>query len=195
MADVEETRRRILEATYACVARDGLDAVTLEAAAREAGVARATVYRHFPGGRDELFAAVVSWEVGHFFTDLARDAEDAADFPDWMERTLTSARRRLDQHYVLHNVLQQDAGQVVPRLATVIPIVFGMLRQEVAERLAADVPVDRLRPGVELGQASDVLTRMMVSFIGTPGSWRLDDPGEVRRLVREHLLAGVLEAS
>ena len=31
--------------------------------AQEAGVARATVYRHFPGGRDELISAVVGWEV------------------------------------------------------------------------------------------------------------------------------------
>ena len=53
-------RERILEATYACVARYGLGKTTVEDAAREAGVSRATVYRHFPGGKDQLVAEV--WE-------------------------------------------------------------------------------------------------------------------------------------
>src|SRR5918998_493496 len=63
MGDVEGTRRRIVRAAYACVVRSGIAATTLDAAAHEAGVARATVYRHFPGGRDELIDAVVTSEV------------------------------------------------------------------------------------------------------------------------------------
>lgn len=188
MADADEIRERILQATYACVASEGLDGITLEAAAREAGVARATVYRYFPGGREELLGATTSWAVGQFFADLTRDAEGATGFAEWMERILISAGWRLEQHQVLHDVLQQDADQVVPSLAKVIPIVFGVLREEVARRLAHE----QLRPDVDVGQASDILARMMVSFMGTSGSWRLDDPDDVRRLVREHLLAGVL---
>lgn len=188
MADADEIRERILQATYACVASEGLDGITLEAAAREAGVARATVYRYFPGGREELLGATTSWAVGQFFADLTRDAEGATGFAEWMERILISAGWRLEQHQVLHDVLQQDADQVVPSLAKVIPIVFGVLREEVARRLA----YEQLRPDVDVGQASDILARMMVSFMGTSGSWRLDDPDDVRRLVREHLLAGVL---
>ncbi len=45
-----EVRERLLQATYDCVARWGLAKTTVEDAAREAGVSRATVYRYFPGG-------------------------------------------------------------------------------------------------------------------------------------------------
>jgi len=55
-----EVRERLLQATYSCVARWGLAKTTVEDAAREAGVSRATVYRYFPGGRDELISAVSS---------------------------------------------------------------------------------------------------------------------------------------
>lgn len=192
MADAGATRERILRAAYRCVERDGLEAATLETVSREAGVARATLYRHFPGGRDELFEAVVSWEVGQFFAALAREVEGASDFPDWFERMLWAARERLDRHRVLQDVLQQDAGEVVPRLATVLPIVLGLLRQEMAVRLGMLSP-ERLKPGVDLGEASDVLSRLMLSFIGTPGCWRMEEPAELRRLVRRHLLAGVVE--
>ena len=57
-----DVRERLLQATYDCVARWGLAKTTVEDAAREAGVSRATVYRYFPGGRDELLSAVVGWE-------------------------------------------------------------------------------------------------------------------------------------
>jgi hypothetical protein len=33
---------------------------------------------------------------------------------------------------------------------------------------------------------------MLLSLIGTPGRWDLDDPGEVARLVRDELLGPVL---
>ena len=62
LGPMDGPRQRILEATYACVARWGLSKTTVEDAAREAGLSRATVYRYFPGGRDELIDAVVSWQ-------------------------------------------------------------------------------------------------------------------------------------
>ena len=43
-----DTRTRLLEATYECIARDGLGATSLEDAAKSAGVSRATLYRYFP---------------------------------------------------------------------------------------------------------------------------------------------------
>ena len=65
-----DVRERLLQATYDCVARWGLAKTTIEDAAREAGVSRATVYRYFPGGRDELLSAVVGWEFSRFFLRL-----------------------------------------------------------------------------------------------------------------------------
>ena len=64
------SRQEIIEATYSCVARRGLAKTTVEDAAREARVSRATVYRIFPGGRDELIDAVVAWATLEFFVRL-----------------------------------------------------------------------------------------------------------------------------
>lgn len=200
-------RVRILSGAFTCWARDGLNAATLDEVAREAGVARATIYRHFPGGRKELLQAVVSWEVGQFFSRLADDvAESLGDasevassdagevaltaFAQWVEVTLAAARRRVDQHELLHMALREAASQVVPALHDVLPIAFGLLREQVADRLEA-LPPAALRH-VEVDQAADFVARMMLSFIGTPGSWRVEDPDELHRLVRDHLLAGIL---
>jgi AcrR family transcriptional regulator len=184
----EPTRLRIIVAAYACIARDGIAATTLEAAAQEAGVARATVYRHFPGGRDELLEAVAGWEVERFFASVRHDIGHAPDFAAYLERGLVAAHRRLAAHEVLQHALENEPGGIVPPLASVMPLVVRTLSDDFAARLGKE----RLRPGVEPAEAADLLARMMLSHMGTPGSWRLDEPADVRTLVRDWLLAGVL---
>jgi AcrR family transcriptional regulator len=171
------------------MARDGIGTATVEAVAREAGVARATVYRAFPGGRDELVTAAVTRAVADFFAELQADIGDAPDVTTLLERGLVAGRHRLDEHAVLQRALEDEADQIVPPLATVMPIVMELLRTELAARLARE----RLRPGVEPGEAADLLARMVLSLIGSPGGWDMDDPATVRRLVRGQLLAGVVE--
>jgi AcrR family transcriptional regulator len=77
---VNEARARLLEATYACIARHGLDGTTVDAAAREAGVSRATVYRWFQGGREQLLNETIAWQTDQFFHQLATEVADAATF-------------------------------------------------------------------------------------------------------------------
>lgn len=172
------------------MARDGMATTTVEHIAREAGVARATVYRAFPGGRDELVSAAVAHAVAEFFASLRADIGDVPDVTTLLERGLVAGRRRLDEHSVLQRTLQDEADQIVPQLATVLPVVLDLLRTELAGRLAGE----RLRPGVDPGEAADLLARMVLSLIGSPGGWDMHDPAAVRRLVRGQLLAGVIDA-
>lgn len=186
--DTGSTRRQIVDAAYGCMGRDGIATATVEGIAREAGVSRATVYRLFPGGREELAAAAVTSGVARFFEALRADIGDAPDLATMVERGLVAGRRRLDEHAVLQQALQHEPGQVVPLLATVVPMVLGVLRADLSERLAGE----DLRPGVVPAEAADLLARLMVSLIGNPGSWDIDDPAALRRLVRGRLLAGVV---
>jgi AcrR family transcriptional regulator len=57
---VEQTRERVLGALVELIADEGLDGVTIAAAARRASVGVATVYRHF-GTRDALLDAFYEW--------------------------------------------------------------------------------------------------------------------------------------
>jgi len=54
-----EKRRRIIEAAWRLALRNGLRATTMEALAREAGVAKGTVYAHFPD-KDAVFDGVIA---------------------------------------------------------------------------------------------------------------------------------------
>ena len=89
-ANCERMRERLLQATYDCVARWGLAKTTVEDAAREAGVSRATVYRYFPGGREELIGAVVAWEFSRFFLRLYEEVHDAETLEEVMNGASSS---------------------------------------------------------------------------------------------------------
>ncbi|HEX6417168.1 MAG TPA: helix-turn-helix domain-containing protein [Acidimicrobiales bacterium] len=183
------TRCRIVDAAYACVARDGLAAMTVDDVAREAGVARATVYRAFPGGRDEVVSAAVAAAVADFFAGLRADIGEVHDVTTLLERGLVAGRRRLERHAVLQRTLADEADRIVPELATVMPAVLDALRAELRRRLARE----RLRPGVDAAEAADLLARLSLSIMGSPGGWDMADQAAVRRLVRGQLLAGVVE--
>src|SRR4029453_4180191 len=126
-------------------ARDGIGRLTVEGVTREAGVARATVYRTFPGGRDELIDAAVAWEVGEFFTGLASDIGAVAGIAPLRAGGLMAGRPRLARHDVLQHALQVEADAVVPALAPVMPKVLDQLRSGLAHRL----PEENRRPGVD----------------------------------------------
>ena len=181
-------RQRILEATYACVARWGLSKTTIEDAAREAGLSRATVYRYFPGGRDELIDAVVSWQFLLFFGRLYEEVHGATSLEEVLDRGLVFARQALLEHEVLHKVLETEPDVLMPKLTVesnrTVGLISGFLVPYLHEHGMAE--------GVEIHEAADFLARMILSYISSPGHWDLADPEQVATLVRTELLAGVV---
>jgi AcrR family transcriptional regulator len=182
------TRERILEATYACVARWGLAKTTVEDAAREAKVSRATVYRTFPGGREELISAVVTWATLGFFIRLYQQVQGAQSLEEVMERGIMFAHRSIVEHEVLQRVMQTEPERLLPTLT----VESVRIRQGIADFLVPYLEQRGTAPGVELHEASDFLARMVLSTMSAPGRWDLDDPAQVAELVRDELLAGVV---
>jgi AcrR family transcriptional regulator len=185
---MDDTRQRIIEATYACVARWGLAKTTVEDAAREAKVSRATVYRAFPGGRDELISATVSWATREFFIRLFEHVQDAGSLEQVMERGIMFAHRAIVEHDVLQRVMQTEPEKLLPAL-TVESI---RIRQSIAAFLVPYLSERGVARGVDPDEAADFLARMVLSYMSAPGRWDLDDPDQVAELVESELLAGVV---
>ncbi|MGH9088156.1 MAG: TetR/AcrR family transcriptional regulator [Acidimicrobiales bacterium] len=183
-----EARERILRATYECVARWGLSKTTVDDAARRAGLSRASVYRYFPGGREELVTAVVAWEHRRFFDRLYEQLRSAGSLEEVMERGLAFAHRAIRDHEVLQRVLETEPEVLVPKLT----VEARGTQRAIAAFLGPYLARHELAPGVDPAEAADFLARMVLSFIGSPGRWDLDDPEQVSRLVRAELLAGVV---
>jgi AcrR family transcriptional regulator len=184
-------RERILEAAYACFARFGLGKTTVEDVVKESGVSRATVYRVFPGGKDQLLREVVAWEMGRFFGALAEAVVGAPDFATLVEDGLLFAHRAVGEHVVLQKILVTEPERLLPLLTTEQDRPLRFITGYLVPFLEREERAGRLRPGLDQELAADFVARMVLSLIGSDGA-AIEDPVARRRLVREQLLAGVL---
>ena len=185
-------RERLLEATYACVARYGIAKTTVEDVARQAGLSRATVYRHFPGGKDQLVNSTIAWEAGRFFERLAIAVADAPDLETLLSDALMFAHVAFEEHAVLQKVLETEPELLLPQLTVENDRLIAFIRTFLAGPLERERGRGRLAPGVDVERAADHIARLVLSFVGTPGRWDLTDRSQVSELVRTELLAGIL---
>lgn len=193
MTTVDPARReRVLQGAYECVARFGIAKTTIEDVVKKSGVSRASVYRAFPGGKDELLRAAVVWEMDRFFRRLAAAVEGAPDFATLVEGGLAYAHTAVREHEVLQKVLVTEPERLLPLLTTEQDRPLQFISGFLAPYLELDDRAGRVRAGVDLGESADFVARMILSLITAHGDWNLDDPDELRTVVRGHLLAGIL---
>lgn len=184
----EDVRERILTGTYACVARYGLAKTTIEDVARVSGLSRATVYRYFPGGRDELEREVVAWEVRRFFVELAGAVAQTSGLEAVLVEGLMYAHRAVVGHEVLQKVLDTEPDLLLPLLS----VETNRISPLIADFLVPYLQRSPLRAGLDPARAADYLARLMLSYIDAQGRWDLTDREAVRRLVRVELLGGIV---
>src|SRR3954464_11262309 len=91
---------------------------TVEDVAREAGLSRATVYRTFPGGRDELIREVVAWQIGAFFSALATSVAACDGFEEVVEVALVEAHRAVGEHALRQKLLLTERDRLGPTLTS-----------------------------------------------------------------------------
>jgi AcrR family transcriptional regulator len=170
-----------------CAARDAFR-FSVEDVAQEAGLSRATVYRHFPGGKEELIADGVAWEVGRFFTRVHAAVQHEPDLESQLEQALVQGHRLLEEHEVLHRILREDPEQFLANLEAPMHQVRSGLEVYVASLLARE----SLASGVDIEEAAEYVARLYLTYLTHGGPFDLDDPAEARRLVRTQFLAGIL---
>ena len=163
----------------------------VEAVATEAGVSRATVYRHFTDGREQMVNEAVAFEVSRFVDGLGLDEGDELPLADRLVRVLMRGRGEIAGHDVLGQLLTREPEEVMARLEGVQPIFQDVL----AAALTRHLEREELRPDVEPAEAANHMARMVMSYVTSPGMWDLGDEAQVRTLVDAELLGAVVRGS
>ncbi len=187
--DRSSQRVRIVDATVACLARQGLTKTTLEDVAAAAGLSRATVYRVFPGGRDAIFAATVDTELARVFSELAVAMGEASDLEGVLVAGIVGAARRLREHAAIGFLLAHEPGVLLSQLC------FDRMERvlAVASTLAAPFLARWLEPD-QAARAAEWAARIVLSYLAAPGQGTVEvtDRDDVARLVGRFVLPGVL---
>ncbi|HPU38906.1 MAG TPA: TetR/AcrR family transcriptional regulator [Microthrixaceae bacterium] len=189
-----EARERIMVAAVRCVERDGVRNVSMEGVAAQAGVSRTTLYRHFPGGRGQLVSETATWQVGRFWRRLAEAVADLPTLEDRLVAGLVLGTKLMRRSSILSNLLEPELDELVNALQPTETIVHQVMRDYLTEMLLEEASAGRLRDGVDAREASDYLTRMILSYMGSPAGWDLADEQQTRRLVRTQFLGGIAPA-
>jgi AcrR family transcriptional regulator len=107
---------RAIAAVLACVARHGLSKTTIDDVARQAGCSRATLYRYFDGGKQELVKTAVRAEMLRVMTTVRDAADDTATLEDAVVAMLLEAGRALEHHEALRFVCDFEPELLLPHL-------------------------------------------------------------------------------
>jgi TetR/AcrR family transcriptional repressor of mexCD-oprJ operon len=121
-ADARRSIARVLDAAVEEFARDR--EASIDAVAQRAGVARATLYAHFPS-REALIAAVTERAISEAEEAIASADPAAGDPGDALARVLVSAWRTLGRY---HALVEINARLGPARLRKIHAPILGQLR-------------------------------------------------------------------
>lgn len=124
---VEETRRRIVEATVALHVERGPAATSIAEVARRAGVQRRTVYNHFPDAAALFAACSTHWRAEH-------PAPDPSGWADLRQGLRELYRWYRETEPMTANVLRDS--EVLPSLRRVIEPGLGAYTEAARTALA-----------------------------------------------------------
>ncbi|MDG2112737.1 MAG: TetR/AcrR family transcriptional regulator [Actinomycetota bacterium] len=181
----------MLAAAARCIERWSVSKVTLSDIAAEAGVSRATLYRTFPGGRDELLASLVQHEMLTFFGRLAEHTRSSGDVAGLLTDGLMYANQMLVEHSLYQRVMASEPELILPLMT----VESSRIRGLIGAHLRPWVEAAGVTGETRLDELCDYLSRMVLSFIETPGSWDMADADSVGALVRSRFLAAVEHAA
>jgi AcrR family transcriptional regulator len=182
-----EMQERILDAALTCIARVGLAKTTLDDVAREAGCARATLYRYFPG-KPLLVGALVEREARRISDMLLAATSTCSTVEDAVVATIVTGVDALERHGALQTLLLVEPEVLLPHLA--FHRADDFLRGAsvtVAPALAPFLPAGRAE------RAAEWLVRIVLSFACSPSTMvDLHDERSVRQFVAEFVLPGLV---
>jgi AcrR family transcriptional regulator len=180
----------VLDATLTCIGRVGLTKTTLDDVAREAGCARATVYRYFPG-KQPLLAALVAREVEALRGELLAAAAGATSLGDAAATVISTAAHALASNRALVFLTTHEPDVLLPFLA--------FERESAVLMAAAELVAPAFTRFLSEQHAirfGEWIARLTMSYLCCP-SEHVDvfDAAQVRSLIDDFVLPGFSRAA
>jgi AcrR family transcriptional regulator len=179
---------RAVRATLVCVARHGLAKTTFDDVAREAGCARATLYRYF-GGKRQLVRITVAREAARIAAGIRGAADAETTLEDAVVAMVVRAARELREHEALQFLFAFEPEIVLPH------VTFDAGNRFLVGAGAAVAPaLERFLPPGRADRAGEWLARVVLTHAVSPSSpIDLTDEAAARDLVREFVLPALAD--
>jgi AcrR family transcriptional regulator len=190
MPQANEVRTRIVNAAEECFARYGVAKTTVEDIAASAGLSRATVYRSFAGGRDEVILAVVLRDLRRFLDRLSERLRHERSVPDAIVEGVVDAVAFIRGEPHVAALLAPDAaGHTQAAVVGGAERLLHLCADYVRPYFGAAQRAGTLRADITVEGAVEFLFRIISSMIVMP---REDEP---REFLRTYVVPALAESS
>jgi AcrR family transcriptional regulator len=185
------TLNTILDAAVSCFHRNSIDKVTMSDIIAESGLARTTVYRHFPT-KDDIISQLVLRDIDSLVQQLdsirSKCADD--DFDKQLLEVLYFTILEIGERPLLAELFSQDPIRLNK---------LGLTNEAVAKYSQAAIrptfeyirSVGRIRDGVTVTDYSDWCRRIVMSFVGNPHPYQRK-PAKMRLYIRSFIVPSLL---
>ncbi|AUM14609.1 TetR/AcrR family transcriptional regulator [Ketobacter alkanivorans] len=166
---IEQRRQDILRAAAALMADKGFDQVSLNAIAREAGVAKSNVYRYFEG-REEIFLTLLRQDWDQWLLQMEQDiahlegSGDVEAFSVLIAESIAGSPRMCQLVSVLATVLEQNLSEQALLTFKTESMQLGLRMMSGVQRVLPDLAAEDL---MQLGHT-------IIALIA--GLWPLGNP-------------------
>ena len=164
-------RERLLAAALEGAAVHGIARLSMGDVARNAGLSRQTLYKHF-SSKPALVAAVVAQEATKITAEVLAAVEEHQDPRAALRAAILVALRATREHPILDRLVRTEPDSLVPFLTIEGSPTMVLVRQ------AAEVVVASRFPDIDvvhLRRFADIIARLLVSYAVTAP----DDPPEL----------------
>ena len=187
--DLSPKATQILDAALTCIGRVGLTKTTLDDVAREAGCARATVYRCF-ANKQQLLAALVVREADALRDAVVLQSALTETAGEAITAVVTTAVAFLGTHPALSFVCAHEPEVLIPFLA--------FEREDAVLRTAAALVAPALARFVNDADATRLgewIARITLSYLFSPSEhFDIADARHVRALVDDFVVPGFVNS-
>ncbi|MCO6006214.1 TetR/AcrR family transcriptional regulator [Actinoallomurus purpureus] len=184
-----DVRERIVNAAERCFARYGVGKTTVEDIAAAAGLSRATVYRSFAGGRDEVILAVLLRDMRRFLDRLAvrlgKESSVADGIVEGVVDAVAFVRR---EPRVAALLTPEAAGHTQTAVAGASESVLRLCADRVRPYFATAQRERLLRADITVEGTIEFLFRIISSLIALPRD------GDPRDFLRTYVLPALVES-
>ena len=180
-----EAKSRVCSAALACLKRQGIEKTTMSDIAKEAGIARPTLYKYFKN-LEEVLSTAIDIEAYSFAEDVVKHAKKFATIEERIVETIIYVVEELPKDPNLSIIINDDRAKTLRDRA------FSDEATLVFSEMTA-VPLIEIRPelmdqGVEI---SEIMSRFAISMILFPGKYANDSEG-LRALINRRILPGLI---
>jgi len=190
-SSVDDARDRLIDAAETCFTRFGVAKTTLEDIATEAGVSRATVYRYFEGGRDEIILGVVLREGREFLSALGRRVQREETLGDAIVEGVlyTVAAVRKNEHLAL--LFAPEVAGHTTSIAGASTALYELTQDFLRPIFEQARAAGQLRDGIIAEDAAEFVLRMILSLLSVAGP-RARSQAKEREFLRTYCAGAIV---